>query len=60
MAVVKVRYTATFVQVINWPENELDDLNYENLECNLDIENSHFIGDMEIDRVELNGKEHNF
>ncbi len=60
MAKVKVTYTATFTQTIDWPDDELDDLNYENLEANLDPENATYTGEVDIDDIFLNGKQHEF
>lgn len=56
MAKVAVKYTATFVQVIDWPDDEIEDFTYENLESNIDPVKSQFTGDLEIDKVELNGE----
>lgn len=60
MAKVQVKYTATFVQVIDWPDDELADFNYENLELQIDPEKSQFTGDLDVDEIELNGEEHYF
>ena len=60
MAKIEVKYTATFIQVINWPDDALDDFNYENLEYNINPEKSQFTGDLDIDDVKVNGKEHYF
>ena len=60
MAKIAVKYTATFVQVIDWPDDEMDSFNYENLECNIDTEKSQFTGALDIDRVEVNGVSHDF
>ena len=60
MAKVSVKYTATFIQVIDWPDDELNDFNYKNLEYNIDPEKSQFTGDLDIDDVLVNGKEHYF
>lgn len=54
MAKVAVKYKATFVQVIDWPDDEIEDFTYENLESNIDPVESQFTGDLEIDKVELN------
>lgn len=60
MAKVKVTYTATFVQTIDWPDDELEDFNYNNLECNLDYMDSSATGELSIYEIKLNGKEHYF
>lgn len=60
MAKVAVKYKATFIQVIDWPDDEMDSFSYENLEANIDPEKSNFTGDLDIDEIELNGKDHYF
>lgn len=40
MAKVLVQYVTVHEQTIDWPESEMDNLNYENLMCNLDINRS--------------------
>lgn len=60
MAKVTVTYTAKFHQVIEWPDDELDDFNQENLECNIEPDKSEFIGDITVVDADLNGKEHWF
>jgi len=41
MATLRVKYTMTVEQDIDWPDDELDDLNHENLMCNLDQDDAH-------------------
>lgn len=41
MATLRVKYTMTVEQDIDWPDDELDDLNHENLMCNLDQDEAH-------------------
>lgn len=41
MALLRVKYTMTVEQDIDWPDDELDDLNYENLMINLDQDQAH-------------------
>lgn len=60
MAKVKVKYTATFTQVIDWPDDELGGFTQENLEANIDPDDSEFTGEIEIDDLSLNGEEHWF
>lgn len=60
MAKVTVKYTATFMQTIDWPDDELGDFNSDNLVANIDPNKSEFTGELEIDDLELNGKEHWF
>ncbi len=40
MAELRVEYTVKLVEFIDWPDDELNNLNYENLKCNLNINNS--------------------
>lgn len=61
MALVKVKYGATFEQTMHWPDDELGDLNYENLQTNLTPdEDSIQIDDFDIKAVKLNGEDHCF
>jgi hypothetical protein len=48
------------VQYIDWPENEIADLNYENLHCNLDMDKSSECEYGDITHIEKDGKEFNF
>ena len=38
MAKIKVTYTMVVSQYIHWPDDEMDDLNYDNLHNNLDVD----------------------
>ena len=38
MAKFKVKYTVTIEETINWPDDELDNFDYDNLMINLNIE----------------------
>ena len=40
MAKLRVEYEVKLVEFIDWPDDEMDDLNYENLHCNLDMNKS--------------------
>ena len=60
MAKVTVVYTATFKQTIDWPDDELGDLTYENVEINLDPIDAVFTGELDIDDVKLNGENYEF
>lgn len=60
MARVVVTYTAKFHQVIDWPDDELEDFNLENLECNIEPDQSDLIGNIEICDINLNGEEYYF
>jgi hypothetical protein len=60
MAKLTVRYNVIVYETIDWPDDEMDNLNYDNLLCNLDIENSseHIVE--EITDIQKNGVEFNF
>lgn len=60
MAKIKVNFTVNYTTTIDWPDDEMDDLTYENLECNLDIHDAHKLSVDEIKSVKVNGKEHYF
>ena len=40
MAKLTVRYNVVVYQTIDWPDDELENLTYDNLLCNLDINES--------------------
>ncbi len=61
MAKVKVTYTVVVTQTIDWPDDEMEDFDHDNLMLNLDP--SHLNSDAEIDdiySVKVNGVEHHF
>lgn len=60
MAILKVKYTMIVEQDIVWPDDELDDLNYENLMCNLDQDEAHEWQIDDITEIEKDGEEFNF
>lgn len=62
MAKVLVKYTATVLEIIDWPDDEMGDFNEDNLELNIDGLDGN-IKDFtfeEILSVKVNGKEHQF
>lgn len=54
MARLKVRYTVSVEEYIDWPDDELENLNYENLLCNCDVDNAH---DKEVHNIESIAKD---
>jgi len=60
MPTLKVKYTMTVEQEIEWPEDEMDDLNYENLMINLDQDQAHEWQIDDIVEIEKDGEEFNF
>ena len=41
MAKFRVKYTMTVEQDVEWPDDELDGLNYDNMLLNCDIDEAH-------------------
>ena len=60
MAKLTVRYNVVVYETINWPDDELDDLSYDSLLCNLDIENSSEHNIEDITSIQKDGEEFNF
>lgn len=61
MAKVKVVYTVQAVQTLDWPDDEMDDFDYHNLECNL--EPNDFGTELTVDEitdVTVNGEVYEF
>ena len=61
MAKIRVKYTVTATQYIDWPDDEMGDFNYDNLESNLDATNLSTL--LEVDdilEVEVNNEPHEF
>lgn len=57
MPQVKVRYQVEVTQVIDWPDDEMDNLTAENLPCNLDPEDGNISTDtIEVLEVWVDGK----
>jgi len=60
MAKVIVEYTVKIKQTLDWPDDELGDFNYENLEANLEPTIDDVQSDYDISSVILNGEQHYF
>jgi hypothetical protein len=61
MAKVEVTYTARITQTLDWPDDELDDFNYNNLQANLEPTEDDIDGqEFDILDVKLNGQDHSF
>ena len=59
MAKVIVEYTASFKQTLDWPDDELDGFNHNNLQANLSPSGDDLVSyEFEILDVNLNGKHH--
>jgi hypothetical protein len=60
VAKIEVEYIVKVRQKIDWPDDEMDDFNYDNLEANLDPNDSDPVEVENIITVKVNGKNHNF
>jgi hypothetical protein len=61
MATIKVKYLVEMTQEIEWPDDELDNLDYVSLVCNCDPCDDYVSSlDFDIQEVTLNGKNHDF
>lgn len=60
MAIIKVKYTKTFEQTIDWPDDELENLNYDSLLCNLDLYEGIDVNEDELNYIWKDGIEFNF
>ena len=60
MAKLRVKFNVEVTQYIDWPDNELNELTYENLECNLDMDKSTRFEHGDIVDIQKNGEEFNF
>tara|TARA_R100000951_G_C2529874_1_gene146079 strand:+ start:259 stop:441 length:183 start_codon:yes stop_codon:yes gene_type:complete len=60
MALLRVKYTMTVEQDIDWPDDKLEDLNYENLMINLDQDDAHEWQIDDIQEITKNGEDFNF
>ncbi|MDC9565853.1 MULTISPECIES: hypothetical protein [unclassified Pseudoalteromonas] len=61
MAKVKVKYAVILEQVIDWPDDEMSDFSYENLQVNLEPSDASVIdNNYDILNVEVNNKPHQF
>ena len=60
MATIRVKYTVEFEETIDWPDDELESLTYDNLLINLDFENNHDFVYEDITRIVKDGVEFDF
>ncbi|MBQ4836027.1 hypothetical protein [Pseudoalteromonas luteoviolacea] len=61
MAKVEVKFLVEMSQTIDWPDDEMDNFNYENLQINCDPEQAEIEShDYELKRVAVNGNEYEF
>ena len=60
MAEIKVKYTKTFEQTIDWPDDEMELFNHDSLLCNLDIDESTDSYEDGIVTVQVNGSDYDF
>jgi len=59
VAKIEVEYIVKVRQKIDWPDDEMDDFNYDNLDANLDPREADPIEVQDIDSIKVNGKNHN-
>ena len=57
---VKVRFSVSMIQTIDWPEDEMEDFNYDNLHANLDHEKGSANYDYEVLDVKVDGENYDF
>jgi len=57
MAILKVIYTVTIEETIDWPDDELEDLNYDNLMTNLNVDDKDDYQYEEIKSITKNDRE---
>ena len=60
MAKLRVEYEVKLVQFIDWPDDELKDLNYENLHSNMDMNKSSECEYGDISHIEKDDEEFYF
>ena len=60
MARVKVKFIIPMTAVIEWPDDELGDLNYDNLCANLDVDTADHNYEFEVLSAEIDGEELEF
>jgi hypothetical protein len=61
MAKIQVKYSVEMSQTIDWPDDELDNFNYDNLVCSCDPDKAEVVDyNFDIQQVSLNGKPHDF
>lgn len=60
MAKIKVKYKVYFEETIDWPDDEIDNLNYESLVLNTDYESATQVDEPEIFEIEKDGKDFSF
>jgi hypothetical protein len=60
MATFRVKYTMTIEQDIEWSDDELDNLNYDNMLCNCDVDEAHEKQYSDIIEITKNGEDYNF
>jgi len=60
MIKLTIEYTVKFYQTFDWPDDEIEDLNYDTLLCNLDIEQSDEYEIEDITAMQKDGEEFYF
>ena len=60
MAKIKVKYIAIVEEVIDWPDDELEDMTYDNLLLNCEVDNARGVDYDEIIKVTKDGEDFEF
>jgi hypothetical protein len=60
MAKLRVVYTVQHIEYIEWPDDELEHLDYDNLICNLDFDNAKFRDFDDVINIKKDGEEFYF
>jgi len=60
MAILKVQYLVRVTETIDWPDDELDDLTYDNLMTNLNLGGNEDVTYEEIINITKDNKHFNF
>lgn len=60
MAKIRVKYTVEVEQIIDWPDDEMEFFNHDNLVANCEPNDFTTMSRPELISVKVNGKDHNF
>ena len=60
MAKLRIKYTMVIEEDIDWPDDEIENLTYDNLLINLDVDKAHDVQYEDIASITKDDKEFNF
>lgn len=60
MATFRVKYTMVVEQDIEWPDDELEDVNYDNILTNCEIDEAHEYQYEDIIKIQKDGEDYEF